>query len=396
MLPADLVAITPADIARLIDDAVPEDRTLDYKEGLPGSSDSERKEFLADVSAMANTAGGHLLFGIAELRDSGGRPTGSPASAPGVPVNADAEILKLENAIRDGIAPRIPAIQFRAIPGFANGPVLILRVGQSWIGPHMVTYKSVSRFYTRTNAGKVPMDVREIRSAFVRGHELATRVSDFRNNRLSKLLAGELAFRVPAGPKTVLHIVPVSAFDPGEAVDPRSVREQQAGMQPICCRGWSQRYNLDGFATYSPRRDGFVDSYVQVFRSGALEAVEATIMTDGERQLMPPAEWEGYMMTAIERFVPLVAKLGGHLPLTIMATLVGVRGVQFVVDRRLRMAPSELDRDVVLLPDVVIEDATQDLGPVVRPIFDSLWQAADIEGSPQFDEHGDWRGRRLR
>lgn len=50
--------ITYADIQQLIDNAVSESRTLDYKRDLPGDSDSEKREFLSDIASLANAAGG--------------------------------------------------------------------------------------------------------------------------------------------------------------------------------------------------------------------------------------------------------------------------------------------------------------------------------------------------
>jgi len=69
-----LEKISQADLQNLIDNAVAEGRTIEYKQALPGGTDSEKKEFLADVSSFANTAGGDLLFGISEDK---GVPTAS-------------------------------------------------------------------------------------------------------------------------------------------------------------------------------------------------------------------------------------------------------------------------------------------------------------------------------
>jgi predicted HTH transcriptional regulator len=65
--------IEKSDITGLITNEVRENRMLDYKEKLPGSSDSEKTEFLADVSSFANAAGGYILYGIRERRDGEAR-----------------------------------------------------------------------------------------------------------------------------------------------------------------------------------------------------------------------------------------------------------------------------------------------------------------------------------
>ncbi|MEO6803124.1 MAG: ATP-binding protein [Granulicella sp.] len=72
MIPKALNAITEEDLQALITNGVAEGRTIDYKRDLPGNSDSDKKELLADVSPFANTGGGDLVFGMSE---AGGLPT---------------------------------------------------------------------------------------------------------------------------------------------------------------------------------------------------------------------------------------------------------------------------------------------------------------------------------
>ena len=60
-----------ADLQGLIGSAR-ESRTIDFKRDLPEQAPSDRKEFLADVSSFANSAGGHIIFGI---REENGVPT---------------------------------------------------------------------------------------------------------------------------------------------------------------------------------------------------------------------------------------------------------------------------------------------------------------------------------
>ena len=108
MIQLPLNQITKEAIEELVDNKVQEGRTLEYKQELPGNSDGDKKEFLADVSSFANAAGGDILYGVTEERDAEGKPTGYPEVAEGLPVsNIDAERLRLESIIRNGIDPRI-------------------------------------------------------------------------------------------------------------------------------------------------------------------------------------------------------------------------------------------------------------------------------------------------
>ncbi len=63
MISREFDTITKEDIEALVTDAVPEDRTIEYKQQLPGGTDEDKREFLADVSSFANAAGGDVLYG---------------------------------------------------------------------------------------------------------------------------------------------------------------------------------------------------------------------------------------------------------------------------------------------------------------------------------------------
>ena len=61
-----------SEIERLISDQIEESLTLEYKgkESL-GKKDSDKKEISKDVSAMANSGGGILIYGVSEYDESG-------------------------------------------------------------------------------------------------------------------------------------------------------------------------------------------------------------------------------------------------------------------------------------------------------------------------------------
>ena len=120
MLQKPLSEITIDDLSELVANAVSESRNLEFKRELCGTTDSDKKEFLADVSAFANATGGDLIFGIDEV-------DGVASAIVGVQNNdLDSQILRLESLIRDGIEPRIPGVRCQLIPSGSLGPVLIL------------------------------------------------------------------------------------------------------------------------------------------------------------------------------------------------------------------------------------------------------------------------------
>ena len=125
-----------------------EGKIREYKEILPDNTDANKKEFLADVSSFSNTSGGHLIFGIKET-------DGLPTDLLGLSIaNIDAEILRLENIIRDGIEPRILSISVQDIPLENMKIILIIYIPRSWALPHRVIFGGHSKFYARNSAGK--------------------------------------------------------------------------------------------------------------------------------------------------------------------------------------------------------------------------------------------------
>lgn len=105
-----LASISEADLQYLLVNKIHESKDIEYKRSLPGNADSDKKEFLADVTSFANTKGGHLIYGIEE---TGGVPTAIPGLT--VP-DLDAAIQRLESLIRDGFQPRLTGVQIKAIP----------------------------------------------------------------------------------------------------------------------------------------------------------------------------------------------------------------------------------------------------------------------------------------
>src|SRR5271157_986514 len=102
--------ITEARLLALIENKVSERKSIDYKQALPGNSDAERKDFLADVSSLANAGGGHLVYGMKEA-------AGLPTELCGLEVDdPDATVAALDSRIRDGIKPRIPGVVVWPVP----------------------------------------------------------------------------------------------------------------------------------------------------------------------------------------------------------------------------------------------------------------------------------------
>ncbi len=389
-----LEEITPQDLQALIDGEVAEGRDLDFKREVPGNSDGARKEFLADVCSFANCVGGDILFGVDEDGD------GVAAALVGLPgENSDEAILRLESMIRTGISPRLATVATRAVSLDQRGPLLILRIGRSWNHPHAVWFKETSKFYSRTSRGKYQMDVDEIRSAVVQSSVLGDRLRNIRDRRLELIRHGESPIALRQGPTGVLQIIPFSSLEPGASMALPS--PAAFNVEPIGASGWNNRINFDGLLTYScaPGDEG-AGTYAQLFRNGSLEAVENVILrghSDPKSRYfrcIPSQHWEDSLVTGVEAYLGKLIALGVVPPFAVMYSMLGVKGWTMTTDAS-RGTPGAIDRDQLIVPEVVIESIDDDYRPwiAIRPIVDMVWNACGFHGSPNYGDLGEWRGR---
>ena len=382
--------IRKADIDALITNHVREDRTIEYKQTLPGNSDEDKREFLADVSSFANAGGGDLLFGVTAVN-------GEPQVATGVKADADTEKLRLENIIRDGLDPRIPVVQLHPYEGFPEGYVFMLRIPKSWAAPHMVKFKNLSRFYTRNSAGKHQMDTVELRAAFVLSESLPEKIKRFRDERLGRIIAGQTPLPLCTGAKIILHILPIASFSAAFSIDMSKLQQQVQNLMPIVAfKGWQPRFNLDGFVTYcdSNAKEKSL-SYCQIFRSGQIESVSADLVTtyQGKRIIVG---YEEEVLKAIQHYFNLLKTLEVPYPLLVSLAFTGVAGVHLSISNRIMNNSEPIDRDELVFPDVLIEEYAQVSGPqaaakILRPIFDAVWNSCGFERSFNYDDKGEWR-----
>jgi predicted HTH transcriptional regulator len=63
-------------IKSLFENKIIESRMIEYKKKLPGNSDGDKKEFLADISSFANSVGGTIFYGIKEKAGIPSEPIG--------------------------------------------------------------------------------------------------------------------------------------------------------------------------------------------------------------------------------------------------------------------------------------------------------------------------------
>jgi Putative DNA-binding domain len=379
--------ITEADLSDLVSGGVAERKTLDYKQQLPDTNDAGKRELLADVSSFANTAGGDLVFGMTE---SAGVPTGIPGVQIG---DTDQEILRFDSIIRDGLSPRIRH-STRAVPVANSRYVLIIRSERSWYGPHRVIFKGDSRFHGRTTNGKYELDVTDLRNAFLFASAVTEKISAFRSERIIALENGQPLAPLAEGPKLVIHCMALESFGAKPQYDVLALD----GIQPMYATrlsGSGARINFEGrifIALGEPS-----NAYTQIYRNGVIEAVRVGVLNSSQSPgVIPSLAYEEAVVSYLPQCFQIMRQLGCSPPVLVGISLIGVRGLKLAVDVmfELNMGGSRaIDRDVLMLPEIVVEDLSTPAAPLLKPTLDLVWNACGFSASPYFDAAGKWIGR---
>lgn len=388
MIAKPIDAIAEADLLQLIEAGTPEGKCIEYKRALPEGNDAGKVRFLRSVTALANTQGGDLIYGMEALDGIPQRLCALAMSS------ADQVLQRLESLCADGVSPRLVGIRYRFVPLSSGGEVLVLRVAKSWNTPHRVTAGGHAHFYGRNAAGSYPLDVGELRQAFTLSASAAERIRTFRANRLLSLANGEVLIPLAPGVRVVLHVIPLQSLTSEFYIDisSRAQTQVQALQQiaPPGAPGWGQRINLDGHLAYDRERDGMASAYAQLFRSGIIEAVQVWPEWEGEK-VLPSLAYERDLINALRAYLAALSELALTTPAHVFLSLLGVTGHRFAVDnRRFYDRDRHADRDALVLPELLIESWSVDAAQTMRPLFDMVWNAFGYARSFNYDENGRW------
>ncbi|MHA1285732.1 MAG: AlbA family DNA-binding domain-containing protein [Promethearchaeota archaeon] len=383
--------IEESDLQYLIDNGVLESKTLEYKAKLPGFSDSEKKEFLADISAFANASGGDLIYGINEDKN-----TGAPQGPlQGLEIqNVDELKLRLEQLLRTGLEPPLPSSVYniRSIDLSNGKKIIIFRISRSWLGPHRISFKNSHKFYSRHSSGKYLLDIQELRSLIILSETITEKIKYFKQERLSMIIEGETTLRFYNKEILILHLIPISSFSAGQHYDLNLIYQNNS-LIPLHSNSWNLRFNLDGLLAFNKLNFREIPeiTYVQLFRNGIIEAAEDYLFqianTNGEKNL-PLNEIEAEIIKKIPYYLNILRDLSINPPIFISLNLIGIKDFRYVTKIPVEVYP--VDRDLLILPDVILEDYNDDLGKILKPCFDSMWNAIGFSGSPNYDRDGKW------
>jgi hypothetical protein len=218
-------------------------------------------------------------------------------------------------------------------------------------------------------------------------HQKATA---FRSERIQALARGESFVPLAAGPKVVLHCIPLESFGTDTQHDVLAL----GGIYPMYwshLTAWGPRINIEGSICVAAGAPSA--AYTQIYRTGAIEAVrvgilERSFLSDpSDADIIPSLTYEEAVVQYVLHCFQLMRQLGCTAPLLIGISLIGVKGMTMAG------SSGKIDRDVLMLPEVMVDDLSARPSPLLKKALDWVWNACGSAGSPYFDASGNWVGQ---
>ena len=388
-----------SDIKSLIENEIPESKTLEYKRELNISKGDKRKEFLADVSAFANAIGGDLIFGIEEDKD-----TNLPIQLCGIECSSvDELILRLESMIRDSISPRISKVDVKAIENNDGVYVIIIRIGRSYLAPHRVTYNGHDKFYSRDSKGKYPMDVNDLRTSFNTSQNISDKIETFKSKRIDAIIQNKYDNFEKDSTIFILHMMPSSAFEFNALNSIIEIEEAISKSGSGVFDNYIQpKYNVDGAIQYinpdySNRAN--CNSYAQYYKNGIIEAVTKKFFNPSFISNCYPSQnikiiyiknMVENTLKSVKLYLKYMQALDIVTPIILAVSITNTYGYEILSGSR--DSSSKIDRDMLFIENVMIDSYDQKPEDILKPIFNSIWNACGYESCYAYDEEGKYIG----
>ena len=222
---------------------------------------------------------------------------------------------------------------------------------------------------------------------------LNEKIKRFREDRIAHLFANETPVPLRNNAKLVLHLIPLISLNPSTTYDIDKLEPKVAYYVPMSTRGSGRRYNLDGLLSYSVTGDVSY-SYTQLYRSGIVEAVDACTLDANGNKVIPSINFEQELILALPNYLSALKSLNVELPIVTFLTLVGVKGYSMATDRFFQGESCQIDRDVLLLPETIIDSYDVKAEVILKPVFDAIWNSCGFPKSLNYNDKGEWKPKR--
>src|ERR1700686_3815561 len=131
--------------------------------------------------------------------------------------------------------------------------------------------------------------------------------------------------------------------------------------------------------------------------NGILEAVTTSLLESREvpgNRLIPHVRFETEVFEYFPSCFQSLQQIGVRPPASVGMTLIGVRGLRIAGAFGL-YSGNQIREETLIIPGTVVESFSAPTAPILKPMFDRIWNACGLLESPNFDAQGNWAPRRL-
>lgn len=388
MLASNFDSINASLLQSICDGKWSESVSVEFKRDAPGTSERDKHELLKDVCALANSEGGDLVFGINE--EDGAASSLTPITAE----PADALMRRITQTIEASVEPRILGIRMLRVE-VTQGYVLILRVPQSYQGPHGIRVNTSRRFVMRSGTTTSDLTFDQLRTAFDRTASLADRTRAFIAQRAESLSLRKSPKLLIRGPIRALHFVPLGGLSGRQTIDLQALHSREfTRLLEDDWGGGSRIFNLDGLVVYpGGTSDDEHYGYVQSFRNGAFEAASLgggsyqQHSSAPEKLVIWSADMSKWFRERSATILSLAKDSGFSGPAVVSFSIFHVEEYELTVDVLFqRRGQNKSDRNHLIAPEVWIENLeSANVDDFVRPLLDTLWQGFGMTRCLDYD-----------
>ena len=223
----------------------------------------------------------------------------------------------------------------------------------------------------------------------------------FHRERVEKIATAAAPVALLDGGALVMHVVPLGALDGQQTPSFDAISRNPDRFPPIVDNhARNAKITYDGLLTAS-NGDGLSKpqrAYVQVFRSGAIEAVATSLARGREHNFLQLPNIQAMIIKYAGLYASALGAFGVEPPFAVLVSLVGVAGMRLLQDFIANAFPEDLpfdalDRERLSFGDILFETTPVDYREAakhVKPILDHLANAAGLASSPYFDADGNY------
>lgn len=359
--------ITEEDLHNLIKNKVIENKTLEYKEKLNLSKDNDKKEFLADITAFANSEGGYIIYGIRENK-------GLPVEFLGIEdkdQDKDKLTQTINNLLQDGVSPRIADVKLHFLELNNEKQILIIKILQSFMSPHRVVIKGHNEFYARNSNGKYKMDVNELRTAFMFQQNILHEIQDNYKRRINEITE-QFNGDERKCPLILLEFMPISGFKFNTYLNQSKIKSIAENTRLKDSFGSNSVINIEGV-----KREIGGLQYLFYKHKDIVEIATKGYIVQEEKEV------DERIINGLIQFYDLVIELYKQFdiqpPIVLNMALLYAKGYSLKINNVWEQKKIKLDRDLLIIPGITIYDFNEDGKQVLKPLFNLIWNAFGYE-----------------